>query len=71
MQMPLGSPTCWNASNEDSKCKSCKNAQCGYGCVKNAGAEIADMANYPHMRVLMDGGGGAKTPQLESRNSGW
>ena len=71
MQMPLGSPTCWNASNEDCKCKSCKDAQCGYGCVKNAGVEIADMANYPHMRLLMDGGGGAKTPQLESRNSGW
>lgn len=71
MQMPIGSPTCWNASNEDCKCKTCKDAQCGYGCVKNAGVEIADMANYPHMRLLMDGGRGAKTPQLESRNSGW
>jgi hypothetical protein len=29
------------------------------------------MADYPHLRLLNDGGGGAATPQLESRNSGW
>ena len=39
MQMPIGTPTCWNATNEDCKCTSCKDAQCGYGCVKNAGAD--------------------------------
>ena len=71
MQMPIGTPTCWNASNEDCKCTSCHDAQCGYGCVKNAGEEIADMANYPHIRLHNNENGGSAVPLLESQNSGW
>eukprot|EP00035_Acanthoeca_spectabilis_P040094 m.67335 g.67335 ORF g.67335 m.67335 type:complete len:551 (-) comp9859_c0_seq1:1737-3389(-) len=68
MQYPLGSPTCWNASNLN--CTT-KDAQCGYGCVNNSGVEIAAMAEYPHMRLYMNTYGGSKVPLAESSNTGW
>ena len=50
MGYPLGTPTCWNASNTN--CLT-KDAQCSYGCVENAGEEIAAMSNYDGgMRLL-------------------
>jgi hypothetical protein len=74
MQMPIGTPNCWNASNEDCHCQKaqgCNDAQCGYGCVKNAGEEIADMANYPNMRLTQNSNPGSLVPLLESQNTGW
>ena len=74
MQMPIGTPNCWNASNEDCHCQKaqgCNDAQCGYGCVKNAGEEIADMANYPNMRLTQNSNRGSLVPLLESQNTGW
>ena len=45
MEYPIGSPTCWNAS--DINCTSKHNgAQCGFGCTQDAGQTITDMANY-------------------------
>ena len=45
MEYPLGTPTCWNASNIHCTDHAAghNTAQCGYGCVENAGAEIAAM----------------------------
>ena len=82
MAYPLGSPTCWNASNINCTAPPVNgyvDAQCSYGCVQNAGQEIKDMANYPNMRLYqnLDGArgpehsGGSKTPLAESSNSGW
>ena len=44
MQYPIGSPTCWNASNINC---TVKDQQCGYGCSENAGVEITDMVGAP------------------------
>ena len=68
MQYPIGSPTCWNASNTDC---AVKDAQCGYGCAENAGEEITAMANFPNMRLYQNSGGGSAVPVAESGNSGW
>ena len=68
MAYPIGSATCWNASNTDC---AVKDSQCSYGCSENAGEEIAAMANYPNIRLYQVGGGGSSTPQAESSNSGW
>ena len=45
MAYPIGSPTCWNASNVNctDHDKSHNTAQCGYGCSQNAGQEILAM----------------------------
>ena len=42
MAYPIGSPTCWNASNVNctDQDKRHNTAQCGYGCSQNAGKEI-------------------------------
>lgn len=54
MEYPLGTTSCWNQSNTDC---AVKDAQCSFGCVENAGAEIKDMANYDNgMRLLIDQG---------------
>ena len=73
MAYPIGSPTCWNASNINctDRDKSHNTAQCGYGCSQNAGEEIIAMANFPNMRLYENEGGGSSTPLAESRNSGW
>lgn len=68
MQYPIGSPTCWNASNTNC---AVKDAQCGYGCSENAGEEIAAMANFPHMRLYQNGDRGSPVPLPESANTGW
>eukprot|EP01052_Picozoa_sp_SAG31_P048278 SAG31_NODE_10029_length_1193_cov_2.914991_1_plen_313_part_01 len=68
MQYPIGSPTCWNESNINC---TVRDAQCGYGCVNNSAAEIAAMANYPHMRLSQNTDGGSKVPLAESGNTGW
>ena len=73
---PLGSPTCWNASNINCtapRVNGYVDRQCSYGCVQNAGHEIKDMANYPNMRLYQNSGWehGSKTPMAESSNSGW
>ena len=50
MGYPLGSSTCWNASNTDCKVN---DLQCSYGCVENAGQEIQAMRGYDAgMRLL-------------------
>ena len=42
---PIGSPTCWNASNIN--CTGPHNGpQCSYGCTQDAAQTIADMAAY-------------------------
>ena len=68
MQYPLGSPTCWNESNINC---TVRDAQCGYGCVNNSAAEIADMVNFPQMRLSQNTNGGSKVPLAESGNTGW
>ena len=50
MQYPLGSPTCWNASNTNC---TVPDAQCAYGCVNNSGVEISAMADYDTKMRLM------------------
>ena len=71
MEYPIGSPTCWNAS--DINCTAHHNgAQCGFGCTQDAGQTIADMAQYDHgMRLFNVGGGKATTPQPEMRSGAW
>eukprot|EP00937_MAST-01D_sp_MAST-1D-sp2_P002621 g2621.t1 len=75
MQYPLGSPTCWNASNINctDHTKGHNTAQCGYGCVENAGEEIAAMAGYDDgMRLFMVPGNSQAGPQAEMKdNAGW
>jgi sialate O-acetylesterase len=74
MQYPIGSPTCWNASNincTDTN-KSHNLAQCGYGCSENAGEEIAAMANFDSgMRLLQVPGSSKTTPQADMTSRGW
>ena len=46
-----------------------RDAQCSYGCVENAGAEIVAMAQYDTtMRLYTNNNGGSKTPLAESAN---
>jgi hypothetical protein len=70
MQMPIGSPTCWNASNVN--CTS-KGSQCSYGCVENAGEEIAAMAKYNSKLRLFTVGGGSKPAETATMSgaTGW
>jgi sialate O-acetylesterase len=68
MQYPLGSPTCWNESNINC---TVHDAQCGYGCVNNSATEIADMVNYPQMRLSQNTDRGSPVPLAESGNTGW
>lgn len=68
MQYPIGSPTCWNESNINC---TVRDQQCGYGCVNNSAAEIAAMADYPHMRLSQNTDRGSKVPLAESGNTGW
>ena len=51
MEYPIGTPTCWNASNIN--CTDPHASQCNYGCVENAGAEIAVMVDYDDGMRLM------------------
>ena len=44
MEYPIGSPTCWNASNIN--CTSGHSAQGGFGCTQDAGQTITDMGAY-------------------------
>ena len=71
MEYPIGSPTCWNAS--DINCTGAHNgAQCGFGCTQDAGQTITDMANYDSgMRLFNVGNGQATTPQPEMKNGEW
>ena len=71
MEYPIGSPTCWNASNIN--CTSSHNgAQCGFGCTQDAGQTIADMAGYDSgMRLFNVGSGTSITPQPEMRGGEW
>jgi sialate O-acetylesterase len=76
MAYPLGSPTCWNASNinctDTNKTKGHNTAQCGYGCVENAGEEIAAMANYDSgMRLYSVGFSSEPTPQADTTEGHW
>lgn len=69
MEYPIGSPTCWNASNIN--CTS-GGAQCGFGCSQDAGQTIKDMASYDAgMRLFNVGGGSSITPQAEMRGGEW
>lgn len=68
MAYPLGSPTCWNASNINCMVH---DAQCSYGCVQNAAEEIAAMSQFNNLRLYQNAGGGSPAPQTESANSGW
>jgi len=70
MEYPIGSPTCWNASNIN--CTNPRTAQCGFGCTQDAGETITDMANYDSgMRLFNVGGGQSTTPQPEMRGGEW
>ena len=69
MQYPIGSPTCWNASNINC---SAPDAQCSFGCTQDAGKTIADMGRYDDgMRLFNVGGGSSITPQPEMRGGEW
>jgi hypothetical protein len=69
MEYPIGSPTCWNASNIN--CTS-RGAQCSFGCTQDAAATIADMAHYDGgIRLFNVGGGKATVPQAEMRGGEW
>eukprot|EP00040_Diaphanoeca_grandis_P038616 m.256893 g.256893 ORF g.256893 m.256893 type:complete len:558 (-) comp34804_c0_seq1:142-1815(-) len=68
MQYPIGTPTCWNASNINC---TVKDAQCGYGCSQNAGEEILAMSNFNNMRLYQNSQGGSSVPLAESANTGW
>ena len=69
MQYPIGSPTCWNASNINC---SAPDAQCSFGCTQDAGKTIADMGSYDDaMRLFNVGGGSSITPQPEMRGGEW
>ena len=61
-------PGCWNASNTDCKVA---DQQCSFGCVQNADAEVAAMANFPNIRLYPKDGPQSSTPLAESPNSGW
>jgi sialate O-acetylesterase len=56
MEYPLGTPTCWNATNINCTDHTAghNTAQCKYGCVENAGEEIAAMAGYDASMRLLD-----------------
>jgi hypothetical protein len=74
MQYPLtsGSPTCWNASNINCTSGGKHAPQCNYGCVENAGEEIAAMAHYPNLRLFTVGRSSqpAETATMQSA-TGW
>ena len=71
MEYPIGSPTCWNAS--DINCTGVHNgAQCGFGCTQDAGQTITAMAEYDSgMRLFNVGNGHATTPQPEMKSGEW
>ena len=48
MEYPIGSPTCWNASNVNctDHTPGHNTEQCSFGCSYNAGEEIAAMPAY-------------------------
>ena len=71
MEYPIGSPTCWNASNIN--CTAPHNGpQCSYGCTQDAAQTITDMAAYDGgMRLFNVGGGQSSTPQAEMHAGEW
>jgi len=74
MEYPIGSPTCWNASNINctDHTKGHDTSQCSYGCTQNAGKEIAAMADYDDgIRLYTVGGGSSTTPKADAHGSGW
>ena len=75
MAYPIGTPTCWNASNVNctDTNRSHDRSQCSYGCVQDAGEEIGRMAGYDGgMRLFQVGGNSQPSPQPEmAASSGW
>jgi sialate O-acetylesterase len=74
MQYPIGSPTCWNASNINctDNTKGHNTAQCGFGCTQDAGKTITDMAHYDDgMRLFNVAGGSSTSAQPEMRGGAW
>ena len=72
MEYPIGSHTCWNASNINctDHTSGHNTAQCNYGCTQNAGDEIAAMVDYDNgMRLYTMGGGSSPTPRADGRGS--
>ena len=69
MEYPIGSTGCWNQSNVN--CTDPTDKQCSYGCVNNSGVEIADMANFPNLRLYNVRMGASKTPRIQQGSSGW
>lgn len=55
MEYPIGSPTCWNASNVNctDHTHGHNTEQCSFGCSYNAGEEIAAMSAYDNGALIM------------------
>jgi len=74
MEYPIGSPTCWNASNVNctDHDRTHNTEQCGFGCTQNAGAEIAAMVDYDSgIRLYTMGSGSSDIPLADHSGSGW
>ena len=70
LRYPIGSPTCWNASNIN--CTHGGGAQCSFGCTQDAGQTIADMPSYDGgMRLFNVGGGQSSAPRPEMGGGKW
>ena len=70
MEYPIGTSTCWNASNIN--CTNPGTPQCSYGCTQDAGQTIADMPAYDNgMRLFNVYGASSNTPLPDMRGGTW